>query len=393
MDQPARGTPQLRMLNTRRVLSAVRDAGEPTRIAELAEMTALTRPTVAQIVAVLEEHGWLERHEPSVATGRPAARYALLQRRFMVFGADAGAHRAVVEVAGLDGRVRARRERRHDRRLGQEMLDLLGEMLQECLAETGLRAATMVAGTVATPGIVDLRTGRITTRHKLGDWTVEEVVDRLGAGTTDVSVENDANLAALAMRSVPDMPPTFLGLQWGQRLGAGIVQDGQLYRGESGAAGEVGSLLTEDPVTGQVRHLEEVVRVSRLPELGGVPEVSAEELLAAAGRGEQGAVEALRHGVAPLVRVVAPICLALDLRVITISGAIARGGPALPEALRDELGRHGAHDVECVLSPFLEDTVVRGAVGHAAESGWQRVLATAPWRSGGPSDEPGVTDR
>lgn len=377
-ESAARGTTRLRLLNTRLVLSTMRRVGGPVQLTELARLTSLTRPTVAQIVAGLEERGRLRRHEPAAATGRPAIRYGLDHEAVAVFGADAGRHRAVVELARLDGTIRARRERRHSHPLGDTLLELLAGMLRECLAEAGLPPAAVVAGTMASPGIVEQPSGRITLRPGLGDWDGAGIAAALGRPLGGaVTVENDANLAARAMCGVPGMPPTFLALQWGQRLGAGIVLDGQVYRGPSGAAGELGSLVVTDPATGGPRLLEEVVRAARLPLVGGAPRLSTEDLVARAEAGDERGADALRRGVDPLAAAVAPLCLSLDLRTVTISGAIARSGPALVAAFQDRLDHHGAAEVDCRLSPFHEDTVLRGAVGNAVDAGWDWLLADA----------------
>ena len=377
IDDQARGTVQLRLLNTRRVLTALRSAGEPARIAELASMTNLTRPTVTQIVSALEGRT-LQRYEPAGAAGRPAVRYGLAQEAFVVFGADVGAHRAVVEIANLDGTVRARRERRRTPPLGDEMLQLLVELVRECLEEAGLSPSAVIAGTVASPGIVEPSTGRITLRADLGSWNGAQVVSVLSRDFGgEIAVENDANLAAQAMCAVPDMPHTFLGLQWGQRLGAGIVLDGRIYRGRLGAAGELGSLLVSDPVTGETRHLEQVSHAGRLPLLGGAPDLSTEELVSAAASGDARSARALWRAVDVLATAVAATCLALDLHTVVISGAIARSGPALTTAFRERLAERGAVDIDCRLSPFHEDTVLRGAVGHAVDAGWERLIEQA----------------
>ncbi|SDE06999.1 ROK family transcriptional regulator [Auraticoccus monumenti] len=380
-----RGTARLRQLNTRQVLSALREATRPVSIAELAASTSLTRPTVAQIVAGLEERRWLRRHEPIAANGRPAARYGLAHESIAVFGIDVGAHRTVVELAGLDGTTRARREARRAQSLNAETLRAVGSMVEECLAEGGLETTGVVAGTVATPGIIDPVTGSIVLRRHLGTWDAHQISSDLARCTVGrVTVENDASLAALAMSDLPGVPASFLGLQWGQRLGAGVVLAGQVYRGRTGAAGELGSLLLPDPVTGEVSQLEDVVRASRLPLLGGLPDLSTEELAQAAQGGDPGAQQALRRAVDALAAAVAPTCLALDLQVVTVSGAIARCGPALTTALRDALAAHGAVGVELLLSPFLEDTVLRGAVTSATEAGWDWLLE----RCGAPGAAP-----
>ncbi|WP_157973862.1 ROK family transcriptional regulator, partial [Desertihabitans aurantiacus] len=322
---PGRGTTRLRHLNTRRVLQSLRQLRRPASIAELAARTELTRPTVAQIVAALEAAGHLRRHEPLGGAGRPAARYAVDQRSFAVLGADAGASRTVVELATLDGTVLARRETRRTQSLDQRTLRAMADLVRACLVDSGLAPSAVVAGTVASPGIIEPSTGRITLRQHLGDWHADQIAEVIGAGIGgDVTVENDASLATLAMSVLPEVPATFLGLQWGQRLGAGVILDGQLLRGRTGAVGEIGSLLVSDPVDGRTAQLEEVVRASRLPELAGCPGITTEELVRQAGAGDAGAREALGRAVDPLAAAVAPLCLGLDVGVVTLSGAIAR---------------------------------------------------------------------
>lgn len=390
IDDRTRGTMQLRVLNTRRVLGAVREMGRPARIAELTTRTSLTRPTVTQIVSTLETRGYLQRYGPTETSGRPAVRYGLAETAFAVLGADVGAHRTVVEIASLNGETRSRREHRRTQALGEGMLELLSEMVRECLDEIGSAPDAVIAGTVASPGIVERPSGKITLRPGLGSWTGDQVSAALGRSVGGaIAVENDANLAARAMCTLPDMPPTFLGLQWGQRLGAGIVLDGQVYRGRFGAAGELGSLLVTDPVGGGTMNLESVVRASRLPIVGGVPRTTTEALAEAAEAGDFLSVQALRRAVDPLAASVAPLCVGLDLQTVTVSGAIARSGPALGEALRERLAAHGAVDVDCRLSPFLEDTVLRGAVSDAADAGWARLLDEGGTRTSAAAGEPG----
>ncbi|WP_159618647.1 ROK family transcriptional regulator [Ruania rhizosphaerae] len=375
MAEHARGTGRLRVLNTRHVLGAMRRAEGPVRISELAQMTSLTRPTVSHIVAALENRGWVHRLEPAGNAGRPAVRYSVALDRFAVVGADAGAHRAVVEVATLNGARRARREHRRPIQLGEDMLTVLSSMMGEALVEAGMSQEDVLAATVASPGIVAEASGGIELRTGLGAWTAAEVVAALQPLVTGrVTVENDANLAAHAMRTMPDMPQDFIGLQWGQRLGAGLVLDGQVFRGRRGGAGELGALLVEDPATGATQVLEEVVRSDRLPLHGDLPELSTEALINRADTGDLVAQRALARGIDPLAAAVAPLCVGLDLHTVTISGGIARSGPALVTAFQDRLAAHGAIDIDCRLSSFREDTVLRGAVSTAVDSGWATLM-------------------
>ncbi|MEV4087951.1 MarR family transcriptional regulator, partial [Nonomuraea fuscirosea] len=99
------GTPVLRRMNRAAVLDAIRrQAPEPVRVAELARLTELTRPTVAQAVEDLLAAGWLRQHAPRpAAVGRPATRFSLNGRAAPVLGLDVGPHTVAAAVADLAG--------------------------------------------------------------------------------------------------------------------------------------------------------------------------------------------------------------------------------------------------------------------------------------------------
>ena len=95
---------------------------------------------------------------------------------------------------------------------------------------------------IGVPSIVEFTTGRV--RHSvnlpLGDVPLRALLDdRTGL---PVYVENDASCAALA-EAFSDgalVTPHLVMLTIGTGVGGGLVLDGRLYRGATGAAGEVG---------------------------------------------------------------------------------------------------------------------------------------------------------
>jgi predicted NBD/HSP70 family sugar kinase len=79
----------------------------------------------------------------------------------------------------------------------------------------------------------------------LPEWGRHGLVSELqGAFGLSLSVENDANLAALGERSFGwgASASTFVYITIGTGVGMGIVINGTLYRGARGAAGEIGFL-------------------------------------------------------------------------------------------------------------------------------------------------------
>ncbi|GAA1640188.1 hypothetical protein GCM10009733_041640 [Nonomuraea maheshkhaliensis] len=246
------GTPVLRRMNRAAVLDAVRrQAPEPVRVAELARLTELTRPTVAQAVEDLLAGGWLRQHAPQpAAVGRPATRFTLNGRATPVLGLDVGPHTVVAAVADLaaGGLAEIRRPVGHGD--ARHLLQAVDEAAQEALAIAGLTTDQVKAVTAATPGIVEAGTGRVLFAPSVPGWSEIDLAGRLrDRFRCAVTVENDADLAALAAARRHTGAGTLLAVQWGERLGAGVVIDGRLHRG-AGQAGEIGFIRPSGALPG-----------------------------------------------------------------------------------------------------------------------------------------------
>ncbi|MCV2393762.1 ROK family protein, partial [Actinotalea sp. M2MS4P-6] len=113
----------------------------------------------------------------------------------------------------------------------------------ELCSQVGVTPAELEAVGIGVPGVVDPDAGTVTHAVNLG---ITEPVDlaRLvsdGLGGVPVRVENDLNAAALGAASLIRAEHGDLAfLAIGTGLAAGLLLDGRLRRGASGAAGEIG---------------------------------------------------------------------------------------------------------------------------------------------------------
>jgi len=122
-------------------------------------------------------------------------------------------------------------------------LDNLYRRLDEAVAEYG----PVDALGVGTASMIDFRAGRVvlSTNLPLEDVPLRDLlVDRYGV---PVVVDNDANVACLAeFRYGAGIGTSeMIMLTLGTGIGGGIVTNGRLYRGASGAAGELGHMMIE----------------------------------------------------------------------------------------------------------------------------------------------------
>jgi predicted NBD/HSP70 family sugar kinase len=246
-DRPA-STEGLRRRNTSIVLRSLRQLGPATR-AELAKRTGLAKATVGVIVAGLEAAGAVtELERPgSVVTGRgrPGTPVALSGHRHLGLGLELNVDYVAVAVLDLAGEVRLSATRPVSSSGDVEALLALAAWAR---AEVTSDGATLVAGTVAVPGLVrgDNRTIDWAPNIGLsGDGLAADVADVLGC---TVRVLNDANCAAYAEAHHGAATDTdhALYLTGTVGIGAGIVDRGDLMRGAVGFAGEVGHMPIGD---------------------------------------------------------------------------------------------------------------------------------------------------
>jgi glucokinase len=124
-------------------------------------------------------------------------------------------------------------------------------MAESMRAAAGSRRLMAVG--ISTPGPTDPRRGIVTTPPNLPDWRdvplAAEISERLGVPAW---IENDANVAALAEHRLGagSNAKHVVLLTVGTGIGGGLILDGQLYQGASGAAGELGHMriLPDGPV-------------------------------------------------------------------------------------------------------------------------------------------------
>jgi predicted NBD/HSP70 family sugar kinase len=258
----------LRRINSAAVLTALRAEG-PLRIADLMTITELSRPAVTRAVDALRAEGWVADADADgdsggqgptpgadggparrSRVGRPAALLRFRAEAGHVLGVDVGPHKILAMVADLAGTVTA--ERRFDPlRLGDGTAALKALLSVISDVTASVPTGTLQSAAVGTPGIVDPRTGAVTLAPSIPGW------DRIPIAATlrerlscPVTVHNDVNLAVLAerWRGSATSVDTLVFLQWGARVGAGIMIDGRLHAGAAAAAGELGFLdLTAEP--------------------------------------------------------------------------------------------------------------------------------------------------
>ncbi|GAA2165137.1 ROK family transcriptional regulator [Actinomadura napierensis] len=378
----------LRRLNAAATLRELRDGGEST-LSGLAGRVGLSRPTTEGVLGELIGRGLVAEvaPRPGAGLGRPARRYRFRAEAGHALGIDIEADRVRLLVADLTGEVVGghRAPPGPDGRPAGRIAAVRAAV-KECLAAAGIGRRSLRAAAAGTPGVVG-PDGVVTRCAVVPGWEGVDLARDLGRSfPCPVLVENDANLAAMAerwrgaARAADDVVCVLAGLH----TGAGALIGGRLHRGRWGAAGEIG-MLPELGLLDTTAVLVTGADPGSGASLAGLASAGpalddAERVLAAAGRGEHAALDAVDRLAARMARGVAAIALALDPEMIVIGGPLAGAGASLVDALRRHVPPLCLSPVRIEASRLGDEAIGLGAVRLALDRVDEDLFRVGPVR-------------
>ncbi|WBB73887.1 ROK family protein [Micromonospora sp. WMMD1128] len=328
----------VRAHNLALVLSTVADSADPPSRAAVATLTGLTRATVSALVDDLIAGGLLTELDPPPRTGagRPAAGLALASTGPAGLGLEINVDYLAVCVVDLTGAVRQRLVEHADQRpaAAADALAALGRLAARARHAAEADGLVVAGAALAVPGLVSA--GSVLDAPNLGWQNVDALALLRGVpelADLSIVVENEANLAALGELRVAGGEQTFLYVSGEIGIGAGLVIDGQLYRGARGWSGEIGHVTVHPDG-----------RACRCGSNGCLEQYAGQEAL---GAGEPQAAAALGIALAAVVNL-------LDVPVIVLGGAYATYFDRLRDGIEAELRRR-------VLTARLAPVTLRAA--------------------------------
>ncbi|MET0728825.1 MAG: ROK family transcriptional regulator [Acidimicrobiales bacterium] len=354
---------------------------EPASRAEVAASSGLTKAAVSSLVDDLIERRLLAEEPPAVTgRGRPPRQLRLHAQAPTAVGLELNVDYVAAVRTNLAGQELAAHRIDRDMRL-LPLRHIVRQLTNAWDAVTRPTASGRVLGTgLAVAGIVD-SSGTVLRAPNLpvlsGVNIVQEVVTALRHPEHDVTVDNEANLAALAELHQPAAEQSFVYVTGEIGVGAGIVINGELFRGASGMAGELGHVPIErggrqcgcggrgcvEQYAGQEALLTESGSPTLEALVGAVEARRPRALSAVAAAGA-----ALGTGLASTLNIV-------DVPTVVLGGVYARLFDAIAPAVRSELAvRVLASNVRLPLVRAAStgaDAAVRGAVSSVV----QRTLA------------------
>ncbi|WP_129840033.1 ROK family transcriptional regulator [Streptomyces sp. RFCAC02] len=376
------------------LLSLIR-SGQATTRGELQRVTGLSRSTVGHRLDQLFTAGWVREtaSEPveSSSGGRPPVRLEFDASHAVVLAADLETRHARAAVLDLDGTVLA--EHTGSLLINQgpdQALDRLAQWFALLLEKTGPGAGAVCGIGLSVPGPVDAPSALVVQPPMMPGWDRYPIRDGMrrayaahvggpGAAGVPVLVENDANLMAYAeQRAGFSDCPAFLLVKVSTGIGAGVVVNGEMYRGFDGAAGDIGHVrLSEHPHAlcrcGSYGCLAAVASGRALAEqltAAGVPTASGSGVRDQLSIGQPDAVRLAREAGRLVGGVLATVVTLLNPGVLMIAGDLT--GPPFLTGVRELLYQRAMPRttayLQVVTSRLGDHAGVRGAAAMVVES-------------------------
>jgi predicted NBD/HSP70 family sugar kinase len=217
---------------------------------DVAKLAKLSRSTVSEIVNEILPTGLVaEVGEGPSSGGRRPIVLEFRDGACVILGVEMGAAHVAVALTDLRGKVLAWRSQPHAVRTDPEgTRQVIADLCRECLADPDAGSGPLVGIGVAVPSPVDPADPEHLSPVVLPAWEGRLGLDFLG-DELDVPllVDNDANLGALAeywWGSGTDVD-NLAYIKVATGIGSGHVINGEIYRGATGVAGEIGHLAID----------------------------------------------------------------------------------------------------------------------------------------------------
>ncbi|MHC1740515.1 MAG: ROK family protein [Anaerolineaceae bacterium] len=367
----------IRGINRSILLNAIKTQGSISR-ADLAHSSRLSPATVTSITADLIEEGLVfEKETGDSSGGRPPILLALNPRGGFVVGVKLMENHAVAALTDLNATVLVKETINLKEERLETVVDALVSLVNRLIHQGNIRKKQLFGVGIGLAGVVDSSQGILRQSPFFG-WKNTPLRDLIQTRLrVPVYIDNDVNTLTLGEKWLGNGLPVdnFIVITIGRGIGMGIVINGQIYRGKSGGAGELGHIVVDPdgPLCDCGKHgcLESYLSDRALLATAR-KEVNEDikdfdDLLQRAMSGNEAAALVLTRAGRLLGQEIANLVNILDPKLILISGEGIRMGEIFFSALRAAFRQH-------VMPGLLEDTEIR--VIPWGDDVWARAAAS-----------------
>ena len=336
----------VRAQNTALLLRMLWKERQMTRV-DIAKRTGLSPSTVSTIVSDLERANIVQTLGAVASRGgRRPLLIGLRDDSFAQLGVEIGARHVSAVLTDLRGRVLTFEERKHPVRTDPEgTLAVVRTLIDDALRRERFPTRKLLGIGVAVPSPVDTSLPGQLSELIFPAWRGFDVREALAGYDVPVFVDNDANLGAVAEHwwGAGVDASELIYVKVGAGVGAGYIIRGELYRGATGKAGELGHVPIEPNgpacICGNNGCLTTLIGSEELSErarvLFGLDEAPPlEEVVRRARAGDLLARQLVDDVGERLGVVIGTLLNLLDVEIVIVGGEISSVGDMLLDSLR-----------------------------------------------------------
>jgi glucokinase-like ROK family protein len=341
----------------------------------------------------------IENDETEYSGGRRSRTYSINGRLGFLAGIDIGATSIDIAVADLSQKMLHRRSEPALVREGPiKILGRVCTLLESMVRDIGFAPEDVLGIGIGVPGPVDFQRGTVISPPIMPGWDKYPIIQTVSQWfpRANIVVDNDVNVMALGELNAGNGKgiENLIFVKIGTGIGAGIICKGEIYRGASGCAGDIGhiSVSKSGPMCpcGNKGCLESLASGSAMAEraliaaeAGKSPfllarytvnenHLTAEDIGLGAREGDQLSIEIIRESGEMVGDVLASLVNFYNPEMIVIGGGVSNLGNLLLSSVRQAVLHRSlplaTRNLDIVFSAIGGDAGVIGAVNLALDN-------------------------
>jgi glucokinase-like ROK family protein len=354
----------IKNLNKHAVLDLIRFTPGGVSRAELAQRMELSRAAMTAIVNDLLGSDVIHETESrSAQSGRPPIILEINADRGRVIGIDMGASHLSIILTDFGARVIDEIEIPFRVADGPDVcINQANILMEDLLKKNQLTLENISALGIGVPGPIASDAGTVFAPPIMPGWDGYPIQARLEEKWgIPVSLNNDAELGALGewAYGIGRAENYLAYIKVGSGVGSGLLLNGQIYRGATGSAGEIGHLTIEEngplcdcgnfgcleALAGGkaiARQGQEAIQKGQrtlLSSMGPAESITARDVASAARRGDLVSQKIIANAGRYLGIAIAGLVNLFNPRTIIVGGGVAQIGDLLLQPIRDTVSR------------------------------------------------------
>ena len=398
-------------LNKRLILDMIRFMPGGVSRADLARQMDLTRSAITTIINDLITEGLVRETEDEgtatlpMTSGRRPIILEVNPLRSHVIGIDMGATHLGILLADFSAHVLAEVEMPFNiLNSPQACLDEIDLQVRALLKRANLDFHSISAIGMGVPGPVIFEAGMVSAPPIMPGWDDYPIREQLRQRwNIPVMVANDAEMGALGEWAYGSGrgERNLAYIKVGSGVGAGLLLDGRLYRGDTGCAGEIGhvtiqedgprcscgnygcleSLAGGNAVAQRGREAVQAGRRTQLASITPVEAITAQHVADAARRGDLVSQQIVTSAGTYLGIAIASLVNLFNPGMVVVGGGVAQMGDLLLDpvrkAVRERSLRSAAHTVRITSAVLGRRSSGIGAVVQAINLALDQMIGGA----------------